>query len=126
MNDLDVQSWVGSWPLQEGASALYLVENIFPTDPAYRQKVSSYGGKANLMAALMIIWTWALGKPMVVAGGDRYSLPEPLPEFLQITHLQKRHLALSWTTIFPRPHPQVCLSPDQLAVLQSRTGCVRF
>lgn len=56
MNELDVQSWVDSWPLQEGAFNLYLVENIFPTDLAYRQKVSSYRGKANLKAALLIIW----------------------------------------------------------------------
>lgn len=51
MNELDVQSWVASWLLQEGAFILYFVENIFPTDLAYRQKVSSYGGKANLKAA---------------------------------------------------------------------------
>lgn len=68
MNELDVQSWVDSWPLQ-GASILYLVENIFPTDLAYRQKVSSYGGKANLKAALLIIWACTLGKPGMVARG---------------------------------------------------------
>lgn len=70
MKELDVQSWVDPWPLQEGAFPLYLVENIFP---AYHQKVSSYRGKGNQKASLLIIWAWvlawALGKPVMVAGG---------------------------------------------------------
>lgn len=91
MNELDVQSWVYSWPLQQGASTLYLVENIFPTDPAYHQKVSSYRREGKIyrregsLADHMGLGPWEASGG---AWGDRYSLPEPLPEFLQITHLQ--------------------------------------
>lgn len=53
MNKLGIQPQVDPWLFQEGTLPFHLVENIFPADPAYHQKISFNGGMAKLMGSFV-------------------------------------------------------------------------
>lgn len=67
------------------------MENIFPADPGYHQKISFNGGMAKSMGSFVdpMGLSPSLG-PWEANGGrqeDRYSSPEPFPELLYTAHL---------------------------------------
>lgn len=109
----DVQPQVDPWPFQKETCSLHVVENIFPSHLANHQKVSSYGGRANLMGSLTDLKglgpSMGLGRSVLVAGGIDTAC---LSHFLSSTNNSpvKQHSALFQTTksaLLP-PLPQGC------------------